>query len=624
MSTDICDLPWLHEYTGDFKADCDESRRGNSDAFRRMVSRRLTYNQLSRIAKIKQECPELAEGFERMSLAILSDANSDFLTAPMEASALRHGIWLDVHAESLGNTVAAALNPDSSLYSCERDAVILAYTSHSISASCLGDSKAATRAIESHLSEIDTIQEATSRHSGATLFVQTVPHTLAEQFGSIGQRVAGTAEQIIRGLNDRLIEGEYALLDVAGLASKVGLFAWYDMNYWHWTKQPFANKVMPLYSDFCARHLGALRGKSKKCLVLDLDNTLWGGVIGDDGLSGIELGHGSAKGEAHLAIQKMALDLREMGVVLAVCSKNEENNAKQPFEEHPESLLKLDDFAVFQANWNDKASNIQMIAEALTLTPDSFVFLDDNPAEREIVRQELPQVAVPEIPGDDPAQWPALLSTAGYFESLRFTENDVQRAEQYSANAKRSTLKTKFRDLNSYYDSLEMKMVVTSCSEPHRPRAAQLINRSNQYNLTTRRYTEEQLAEKEKASDSLCLAARLVDRFGDNGIICVVICESTGNDWYIDSWLLSCRVLGRTVEFALLNFIATQALKQGAKRLLGHYIPSPKNKMTETHYEKLGFTPMDSKKDGAMWQLPLADFTPLESPIEIIDNLLEE
>lgn len=624
MSSDICSLPWLLEYTGDFKAECLEARSGDSDALRRMVNRRLNYTQLSRIAKIKQECPELAKGFERMSIGILSDANSDFLSAPMETSALRHGIWLDVRVESLGNTVAAALNPDSALYSGELDAAILAYTSHGISTSRPGDHEAATDVIESYLSEIDTIQEAISQHSSATLFVQTVPPPIAEPFGSISQRVAGTAGQIIKGLNDRLFKGEYTLIDAAGLASKVGLFAWYDMNYWHWTKQPFANKVMPLYSDYCARHLAALRGKSKKCLVLDLDNTLWGGIIGDDGLNGIELGHGSAKGEAHLAIQKMARGLREMGVVLAVCSKNEESNAKIPFEEHPESALKLDDFAVFQANWNDKASNIQMIAEALTLTPDSFVFLDDNPAEREIVRQELPQVAVPEVPGNDPAQWPGILSAAGYFESLRFTENDVQRAEQYSANAKRATLKSKFRDLSSYYASLEMKMIVTSCSAPHRPRATQLINRSNQYNLTTRRYTEEQLAEKEKASDSLCLAARLEDRFGDNGIICIVICESQGDDWYINSWLLSCRVLSRTVEFALLNFIAAQALKQGAKNLIGHYIPSAKNAMTETHYEKLGFTPMDTKAEGTMWQLPLADFTPFESPIEIVDSLSEE
>ena len=280
-------------------------------------------------------------------------------------------------------------------------------------------------------------------------------------------------------------------------------------------------------------------------------------------MNGIELGQGSQLGEAYLAIQRMALDLRRRGVVLAVCSKNDETNARLAFKVHPEMLLKEEDIAVFSANWNDKASNLEAIAEALAMTPASLVFLDDNPAEREIVRRELPTVAVPEVPESEPALWPLIISAAGYFETVQFTSarSGTGRASmRITRNA--PTVSSKSRDLKSYLTDLQMEMEVSSSLfRGHRLRISQLINKSNQFNLTSRRYTDEQVQAMEADPACACFAARLKDRFGDNGIVSVVICEERDAFWHIDTWLMSCRVLARQVEQAFLNHIAESALQ---------------------------------------------------------------
>jgi len=358
-----------------------------------------------------------------------------------------------------------------------------------------------------------------------------------------------------------------------------------------------------------ARLLAALRGHSRKCLVLDLDNTVWGGVIGDDGLEGIKLAQGDATGEAHLALQEMALTLRQRGIVLAVSSKNEEAAARAPFQKHPEMLLKEDHFAVFQANWQDKATNIKAIAEELCLGLDAMVLVDDNPMERDLVRRMLPQVAVPELP-EDPALYARTLAAAGYFESIAFSAEDRERAEMYQSNARRVTLQKQAGDLDSYLASLEMEIVFAPFDRAGRARISQLINKSNQFNLTTRRYSEADVAAAEADSDLFTLQVRLVDRFGDNGMISVIICrpDAGGNDrrrtWQIDTWLMSCRVLGRKVEQMVLREILMRAREEGIDTLIGVYRPSEKNAMVRDHYAKLGFAKLSEEPDGTgIWTL---------------------
>jgi FkbH-like protein len=366
---------------------------------------------------------------------------------------------------------------------------------------------------------------------------------------------------------------------------------WYDPLMWFKAKQEINTTTAPVYGDVVGRLLAAQQGRSAKCLVLDLDNTLWGGVIGDDGLEGIKLGQGSPGGEAFLAVQAHALELSRRGVILAVCSKNDEANALLPFEQHPEMLLRRGDISAFVANWNDKASNIRAIAEMLNIGIDSLVFLDDNPFERNQVRQALPEVHVPEV-SDDPGLVPFCLADAGYFESVAVTADDLKRREQYAANAERTRMKESSGDISSYLASLEMRMPWHRFRPLDHERTVQLINKTNQFNLTTRRYTSADVLAVADDPRAVGITFRLLDNFGDNGIIAIVIAR-VGEDRAaaIDTWLMSCRVLGRGVEGATLDVLVREVEKLGATALVGEYVPSEKNAMVREHYAKLGFSP---------------------------------
>jgi FkbH-like protein len=386
-------------------------------------------------------------------------------------------------------------------------------------------------------------------------------------------------------------------------------------------KFSFSDEVIPLYGDHVGRTIAAIRGKSRKVLVLDLDNTVWGGVIGDDGLEGIKVAQGDAQGEAHLALQRLALDLRQRGIVLAVSSKNSDEVARQPFEEHPEMLLKLDHIAVFQANWNDKATNIQAIAEELSLGLEAMVFLDDNPVERGLVRKLLPQVAVPELP-EEPAYYARTLAAAGYFEAVTFAGEDLKRADFYRDNAKRANLQKQVGGVNAYLLSLNMTITFQPFDATSRARIVQLINKSNQYNLTTRRYTDLEVAAAENAPTVFTLQVRLADIFGDNGMISVVICRPAEDDvWEIDTWLMSCRVLGRCVENMVLCEILKHARTAGIEKLSGIYRPTERNKLVVDHYAKLGFTKTAEEESGlTRWELAVEGAEPESVPMEVISH----
>ncbi len=426
--------------------------------------------------------------------------------------------------------------------------------------------------------------------------------------GSFEGRLPGTLSWLIARINlelDALSSSGIVILDAAGLAANVGLANWHDATLWNMAKLPFAQNYVPIYSDYVCRIIAARRGKSRRCLILDLDNTLWGGVIGDDGMEGILIGQGDATGEAHLHVQQVALGLRDRGVVLAVSSKNEDAIARQPFREHPDMLLKEEHFAVFHANWSDKASNIRAIAETLSLGLDSMVFLDDNPAERLQVRTEIPEVAVPELP-PDPALYGRILLAAGYFEAVAFSEEDRQRAAFYQQNAQRTALLNQ-SDMEGYLRSLNMEITFAPFDATGRARIVQLINKSNQFNLTTKRYSEPEVKQMEQDPGIFTRQIRLADTFGDNGMISVVICRMLPEAWMIDTWLMSCRVLGRRVEEAVLQDMTDNATKAGARRLIGTYIPTARNAIVREHYKKLGFVKTAIHDSGEeTWELDMA------------------
>jgi FkbH-like protein len=466
------------------------------------------------------------------------------------------------------------------------------------------------------------IRDALRKNSGAVCIFQTLARPVEATFGSLDLALPGTSRNVIdlfnRSLATTLAGKEDLLLDVGGLAETVGLSGWHDANLWNIGKIPFANCFLPIYADLACRLIAALRGKSRRCLVLDLDNTLWGGVIGDDGLEGIVLGQGDPQGEAHLEIQRTALALRERGIVLAVSSKNNDETARLPFQKHPEMLLRENHLAVFQANWNDKATNIRAIAEELSLGLESFVFLDDNPAERRLVRDMLPDVAVPELP-DDPALYVRTLLAAGYFEAITYSPEDQKRADFYQDNARRVALQRVTGDLDAYLATLKMTITFQPFDVVGRARIAQLISKSNQFNLTTRRYSEAQVAEIEADPNCLTLQVRLVDTFGDNGMISVIICRQDAGVWQIDTWLMSCRVLGRRVEQAVLQELLIHARSLGISRIIGTYRPTERNRLVEDHYSKLGFTECERLADGStVWSLEVADYTDVSLPMKVV------
>jgi FkbH-like protein len=589
----------------------------------------LDLNQLTKLAKVIVKAR--AEGkslgpLKPFRLAVLSNSTIDLVVPALVASAARHGIDLEIVQPSYDQVAQEALTPDSKVNSSKPDAVLFALDYRALPLKLsLGDSETSIATQQGAIGYLQALRNGIKANSNAVCIFQNFAPPPETLFGSLDRALPGTMRSLLDGVNREL--GEFVLgsgdvlLDVAGLAETVGLADWHNPQLWNMAKFSFSDELIPLYADHVARTIAALRGKSGKVLILDLDNTVWGGVIGDDGLEGIQIAQGDARGEAHLAVQRLALDLRQRGIVLAVSSKNTDEVAREPFEKHPEMLLKLEHIAVFQANWNDKATNIQAIAEELSLGFDSLVFLDDNPVERGLVRELLPQVSVPELP-EDPAYYARTLMAGGYFEAVTFAAEDLKRAGFYQDNAKRASLQKQVGGLDAYLASLDMTITFQPFDATGRARIVQLINKSNQYNLTTRRYTDPEVATAEDDPEVFTLQVRLVDVFGDNGMISVVICRpGKADSWEIDTWLMSCRVLGRRVEHMVLREVLDHARAAGIHKLSGTYLPTDRNKLVVDHYEKLGFTKVEEDASGVTrWEMFLADADPERAPMRVVSQ----
>src|SRR5215510_9385178 len=519
-------LPIAPDFRTSLRAALDASEKG--DRLHGLVS--LAGNRLGFLETIQLDRSfaqlglKEAPGFTPVRLAVLASSTIDHLLPAIRVAGLRRRLLIDAHYGAYGQYRQDLLDPTSSVHKFAPQTVLFALTAREaiagipLTASVAEVDKAITRSVD----DLRALWRKARTTFNSSIIHQTFIDVTEPLFGSYDRFVPAAPSRIVARLNDRLheaaVQDEVLLLDVARASERDGIDAWFDTGRWLQGKLEIAPQAAPVYGDMVARILAAQRGLSKKCLVLDLDNTLWGGVIGDDGIDGIVLGEGSAVGEAHLALQSYAKQLSERGIILAVCSKNDPAIAEGVFHKHPEMVLKRSDIAAFVANWSDKAENLKVIAKKLNIGIDSLVFVDDNPVERARIRESLPMVAVPEL-SDDVANYVNCLAAAGYFEAVAFTAEDRQRAGLYAADAERGALMESSQSMDDFLRGLKMSVAYSSFTPVDFARVVQLINKTNQFNTTTRRYTSEEVARIAGSAAAATLQFRLLDRFGDNGLV---------------------------------------------------------------------------------------------------------
>jgi FkbH-like protein len=396
----------------------------------------------------------------------------------------------------------------------------------------------------------------------------------------------------------------FYISDVNYLSACYGLDKWTDTLYWHMYKYSLCFNAIPVLGYNIANIIKSIYGKNKKSLVLDMDNTLWGGIIGDDGVEGIEIGQETNLGQVYSEFQKYIKKQKDIGIILNIASKNEEENAIAGLN-HPDSILKQDDFIYVKANWEPKSENIKLIAKGMNILPDSMVFIDDNPMERDIVYTQVPGVATPNI--GKPEDYIRVIDHAGYFEVTNLSEDDQKRNEMYKANLQREEAQSSFTDYSEYLKSLNMHAVIKPFEELYYPRISQLTNKSNQFNLTTRRYTQDDIAQAAQDTANITLYGRLEDKFGDNGIVSLLAGHIDGSSLHMDLWLMSCRVLKRDMEYAMMDALVAECQKRGITDIYGYYYPTAKNKMVEKFYELQGFVLISDDNGSTTWKFIIAD-----------------
>lgn len=414
---------------------------------------------------------------------------------------------------------------------------------------------------------------------------------------------------------------DFYINDMNYMASAYGLDKWADPMYWHMYKYAMCMQAIPEFCYNLSNIIKAIFGKNKKSLVLDLDNTLWGGIVGDDGVENLEIGQETSIGQVYSEFQGYIKAQKDIGVMLNVDSKNEYDNALAGLN-HPDGILKPDDFIVIKANWEPKSKNIIDIANELNILPDSLVFVDDNPAEREIIRAQAPEVTVPEL--STPEQYIRVLDRSGFFEVTKLSEDDRKRNEMYKANVLRQKQRQSFGDYREYLMSLEMKAQIAPFAPIYMARIAQLTNKSNQFNLTTRRYTQSEIEGFAANNRYVTLYGKLEDKFGDNGVVSVVIGrEDDGGKpvLHVELWLMSCRVLKRDMEFAMMDGLVEACQARGITSIMGYYYPTAKNGMVKEFYAALGFAKLEEDEEGnSTWQFDIPQDYEKKNTVIAVEN----
>ena len=573
-----------------------------------------TFQELKKITK------HMPADLPAIKVALTGDTATQFLATAIRGTGAERGYQIDLFEAEYNQVERQFLDPSSELYQTDADFIVLFQSTHKLGEkhSLLPPSQQESLA-EERLAFVASVCENPMLASKKIICLN-YPEIEDTVFGSYATKVTSSFTYQVRKLNMGLMDlsQRYANLficDIAGLQNKLGRDIMFAPNVYVSTEMVLSIDALPYVASRVMDIICAIKGQFKKCLILDLDNTVWGGVIGDDGLEGIQLGHGLGIGKAFTEFQMWVKKLKQRGVIICVASKNNEDTAKEPFEKHPDMVLKLEDIAVFQANWETKVDNIRTIQRILNIGFDSMVFLDDNPFERNIVRENIPGITVPELP-QDPGEYLEYLYSLNLFETASYSQADKDRTKQYQVEAQRVSLQKTFSNEADFLKSLDMTSVVSGFNKFNTPRVAQLSQRSNQFNLRTVRYTEADIEALGQDPDVIDLSFTLEDKFGDNGLIAVIIMKKQDKETlFIDTWFMSCRVLKRGMEDFTLNTMVEAAREKGYKRIIGEYLPTPKNKMVENHYPSLGFQKLEGTPT-AQYVLDVEQYQPRENYIK--------
>ena len=544
--------------------------------------------------QLKQNLKKNQVSGEMLRVALVGDTATQLLATALKGYAIELGVNLELYEADYNQVERQLLDTSSSLYEFNANYIIVFQSTHRLldKHALLSVPNQKTLADE-RLDFVTTICE-NPQLLGRRIIYFNYPEIDDTVFGSYANKVESSFTYQIRKLNYGLMDiskryPNFFICDIAGIQNKFGRDFMFASNIYVSTEMVLSINVLPYVASRVMDIIFAVKGQFKKCLILDLDNTVWGGVIGDDGLEGIQLGHGLGIGKAFTEFQMWIKKLKQRGIIICVASKNNEETAKEPFEKHPDMVLKLDDIAVFQANWDTKVDNIRTIQSILNISFDSMVFLDDNPFERNMVRENIRGITVPELP-EDPGDYLEYLYSLNLFETASYSDADKDRTKQYQVEAKRVSLQKTFTNEADFLKSLNMESLVEGFTGFNTPRVAQLSQRSNQFNLRTVRYTETEIKSFADNPDIIDLSFTLQDKFGDNGLVVVVVLKKKTEDTlFIDTWLMSCRVLKRGMEHFTLNVIVEKAIEHGYKYIEGEYIPTKKNEMVKSHYQQLGF-----------------------------------
>lgn len=542
------------------------------------------------------------------------------------------GIKAEIQMGGFAQYQQEAFSFDSALYAFNPDIIILAIALDDLAPAFTRDFSGLSeedihaefeRVISTFKSILTTIRGRTN----ANVLVHNFRLPSYPNLGIYDYQISYSQFDLINELNSSLkklarsFSGVY-IFDYDALSARYGRQKWTEARMWHVARMEVNAHYIPYLANEYMRYIINLAGLTRKCLVLDLDGTLWGGILGEDGLSGIKLGTGYP-GSAYVDFQYAILDLYNKGIILAICSKNNEEDVLEVFEKHPFMILKPKHFASMRINWKDKASNIREIVEELNIGMDSVVFLDDNPVEVAQIRQLYPQILSYKLPSR-PEDYVEFLRNLPVFDTLTMTEEDKHRGEEYRQQAERRKLEVASSSLEDFYRNLDMRARIFPANDGSIPRIAQLTQRTNQFNLTTRRYTEQEIKSKMLDSSWRVYSLELEDRFGKSGLVGVGILKIENGEIWIDTLLMSCRVMGRTVENSFIYFLATEACKLGFERLMAEYLPTAKNKVVANLYSSLGFQLISVECEGngrSVWCLDLADLKLSPSPyVPIIED----